>query len=234
MLIQVAIVDDEKQALDELENCLDRYSKEKGAQFAVTRFTSSVDFLEKYSARFDMVFMDIQLPDYDGVEVMKKLRVFDKSTVLVYVTNMANFAIKCYEVGAVDFIVKPLEYYFFSVKMDRILKRMSYTRDSSIRVKMRDGFVKLFINSISSVEVYGHDIVYHTDSGDLNACGTLKSVEDMLGPRGFARCSNCFLVNIHYINRIEGNNVYLRGDDRPISISRTKKKSFMQAVERYM
>ena len=50
MLIQVAIVDDEKQALDELENCLDRYSKEKGAQFAVTRFTSSVDFLEKYSA----------------------------------------------------------------------------------------------------------------------------------------------------------------------------------------
>ena len=94
MLIQVAIVDDEKQALDELENCLDRYSKEKGAQFAVTRFTSSVDFLEKYSARFDMVFMDIQLPDYDGVEVMKKLRVFDKSTILVYVTNMANFAIK--------------------------------------------------------------------------------------------------------------------------------------------
>ena len=82
--------------------------------------------------------------------------------------------------------------------------------------------------------MYGHDIVYHTDSGDLNACGTLKSVEDMLGPRGFARCSNCFLINIHYINRIEGNNVYLRGDDRPISISRTKKKSFMQAVERYM
>ena len=234
MVIQVAVVDDEQSAIDALEDCLNRYAQEKGINFCVSSFTSPVTFLEKYNAGYDIVFMDIQLPDYDGIEVMKKMRLSDNGTALVYVTNMANLAIRCYEVDAVDFIVKPVEFFSFSVKMDRILKRMSFTRNSWIRVRTKAGFSKLLLNSIISIEVYGHDIVYHTDAGDINTSGTLKALEKELGGHGFARCNNCFLVNLRYVVRIEGNKIYLSGQDKFIQISRSYKKSFMQAIEQFL
>ncbi len=233
-MIRVAVVDDEQGALERMSACLKRYSEENGVEFNVSCFSSSVDFLEKYNAGYDIVFMDIQLPDYDGIEVMRKLRKSDKSTILIYVTNMANLAIRCYEVDALDFIVKPVEYFSFSIKMNRALRRLECTREAEVRVKTDDGFVKLFTSSIRYVEVFGHVVVYHTDAGDFNTRGTLKDIEKSLKENGFARCNNCFLVNLRYVVRMVGNELFLRDEKQGIAISRTKKKEFMKALDDFI
>ena len=79
--------------------------------------------------------MDIQLSDLDGMEAAKKLRRLDSSVTLIFVTNMANFAVRGYEVDALDFIVKPVEYFSFALKLDRALERLKSTAEQEIFAK---------------------------------------------------------------------------------------------------
>ncbi len=68
--------------------------------------------------------MDINLPNQNGLDAAAALRAFDKVTPLVFVTNLARFAVRGYEVDALDFIVKPLAYENFWFRMDRIIRRI--------------------------------------------------------------------------------------------------------------
>lgn len=136
-MVNVAIVEDEDAAAAILSNCLDKYAsaKREGVEFSVCRYHDAVSFLENYRSRFDIVFMDIQLPDLDGMEAAKKLRRLDSSVTLIFVTNMANFAVRGYEVDALDFIVKPVEYFSFALKLDRALERLKSTAEQEIFAK---------------------------------------------------------------------------------------------------
>ena len=70
---------------------LDRYAQERGTGCNSVIFNDAVEFLTGYKASFDLVFMDIELPGLDGMEAARRLREVDRSVVLIFVTNMANF-----------------------------------------------------------------------------------------------------------------------------------------------
>lgn len=123
-MVNVAIVEDEIRSADVLCGFLERYGSEKGREFAVSRFTDAIAFLENYVPRYDIVFMDIQLPDMDGMTASRRLRALDRDVILIFVTNMANYAVSGYEVDALDFIVKPVSYFPFTVKLERALGRL--------------------------------------------------------------------------------------------------------------
>ena len=232
MLIQVAIVDDEKQALDELENCLDRYSKEKGAQFAVTRFTSSVDFLEKYSARFDMVFMDICMNGTDGMTASRKMRLTDPKVMLIFVTTMAKFAVEGYEVNAFNYIVKPVDYYEFRLKIDKAFKTLTDGRDK-IRI-MANGEQHWFNRKdIIYVEVANHYLNFRIKDGKkLTVYGSMTQLEKTLSFNMFARCNACYMVNLSYVTGVKGFELELATGEK-LQISQSKRKQFVQKLAKY-
>lgn len=176
--------------------------------------------------------MDIQLPDLDGMEAAKKLRRLDSSVTLIFVTNMANFAVRGYEVDALDFIVKPVEYFSFALKLDRALERLKSTAEQEIFAKTENGTVRLKSSQIKYVEIMKHSIVYHTTEGDYSAYGSLRSVEQMLPENWFVRCNSCYLVNLRYVTRVSGFTVTVGGDD--LSVSHSKKREFMKALNEYI
>lgn len=234
-MIKVGIVDDEASAIEETVACLNRYAEEKGVDFSVTCFKSSIDFLENYPAKYDAVFLDIQMADYNGLEVAKKLRKLDKATILIFITNMANFAVKGYEVDALDFIVKPLEYFSFRIKMDRVVERLQAEKDSEVLLTSDKGIVKLSTSAIKYVEVFKHTLVYHTTEGNFTATGSLVHVEKVLREKGFSRCNNCYLVNLRFVKRIEDYELYLSGGkEEVLAISQSKKKMFMKELSEYI
>lgn len=231
-ILRVAVVEDEESSALTLFRFLDRYTQETSVVFQTTRFQSGNDFLNGYQPCYDIVFMDIMLPGINGMETAARLRKLDSIVTLIFVTNLAKFAVKGYEVSALDFIVKPVVYASFKMKMDKAVSVASRYSDEKVVVRS-GGNTKIFSTSeIFYIEVYNHDLIYCTSGGKFTAHGSLNDVEKQLKKNNFSRCSSGFLVNLRYVGEINGNICYIDGQEIPIG--RSKKKSFMMDLANYL
>ncbi|KAB8286635.1 DNA-binding response regulator [Bifidobacterium ramosum] len=225
-MFTVAVVEDDENAAARLRGCLARYEADHpGVVFDVTGFREPTSFLEPYRASWDIVFMDIEMPNMDGMEAARRLRELDSETILIFVTNMAQFAAKGYEVDALDYIIKPFSYPDFERKLGRAVA-IREEASAAVMIMQRGGTRRVRLRDISYIEVRDHALLYHTQSGVVTGSGTLQDVVDKLGPRGFLRCSKAFVVNNRHIAAVAGNELEL-ADGGTLAIGRAYKKQFM-------
>lgn len=225
----IAIVEDDCAAAEQISVFLEKFFAEEPVH--VNRFTASIQFLTNYKGEYDIVFMDIELPDLNGMETARKLRELDKKVAIIFVTNMAQFAVKGYEVGALDFIVKPLTYYNFALKLKRAAEYLRANEDAKVFVHVDDGFVTLNLSDIRYVEIIKHKIIYHTVHGDYHTYGTLKKIEESLAEHHFIRCNYCYLVNLRYVTSVRGFTAYVGEEE--LQISHPRRKEFLHALNDY-
>ena len=232
----VAVVEDSDAEYDALKAQLERFASESGKYaFECVRFCDAVNFLQNYKPMYDMVFMDIGLPGMNGFDAARKLREADDTVMLMFITNMSRFAVNGYEVGAFDFVVKPVRYASLRLKLLRAMERLDAAEDRKISVPFsgRGGGTKVVsVSSIKYVEVMDHDIIFHTTSGDINSYGSLKKIESALQSDSFCKCNSCYLVNLKYVGGVRDFTVTVAGDE--LSISHAKKKDFLRALGAYL
>lgn len=232
MEYNVAIVDDEQQSIDSLKQCLDLYTNEFGVIFNTELFTDGANFLSGYKPEYDVVFMDVDMPKLNGLLTAKSLRTFDDNVVLVFVTNLAKYAIKGYEVNARDYILKPLNYSAFKMKIKRILASVKIKNNKNILLTNNGTTVKIDESSIYYIEINNHNIIYHTAKGDFSSYGSMKLVEKNLSKSQFFRCNSGYLVNLEQISKVIGNEAIISNGDRLV-ISRARKKEFLERVHKF-
>lgn len=227
-MLSIAIVDDVRSEAEYLASFVEQYGNENNEKIKIARFKSGFDFLDGYKAVYDAVFLDIEMPDIDGMAAARKLREFDNDIIIIFVTNIAKYAIQGYSVGALDYLLKPPKYADIKMRMNIISKRKRLN-DYSIVIPYQGGERKLTSGEIVYVESRGHDIIFHTDGDEILWKGTtLKRVESELTEHGFYRCNNCYLVNLRYCTEIKDNSVMVNGEE--LQISRARKKGFMVAL----
>ena len=230
-MIRVAIVEDEDKEAALLEEYLQRYGKKYGETFSSVRYTNAVDFLTGYRSEYDIVFMDIELPLMNGMDACFKLREMDQKINIIVVTNMAQYAIKGYEVDALDFMVKPIAYFNFSLKMEKAVRIQKQYAGGSVILGTGEGIVKLNISDIYYIESDKHTMYYHTAKGVFSERTSMKEVEAKFSRYGFVRCHNAYLVNLSSVGKTVGDEVEV-GKDR-LPISRARKKEFVEALMAY-
>lgn len=93
-MLKVAIVENEEEQAELLRGYVSRYCEETGEKCRVSVFINGLEFIEGYKPGFDAVFMDIKMPLVDGMEAAEKLRKIDSDVILIFVTNMAQLAIR--------------------------------------------------------------------------------------------------------------------------------------------
>lgn len=226
-MVRIAIVEDREDAAETLSAYLEQYREATGDEFHVTCFRDAVQFLEPYLG-FDLVFMDIQMPHMDGLEGAARLRRIDRRAKLIFVTNMAQYAVRGYEVEALDFIVKPVAYPDFSFKMKRAMNAVRMSRRKELSISLPTGLMRISSDELLYVEVRGHVLSYHLLAQTVAARGTMDSLEQQLATWDFLRCNNCYLVNPRYIDWVRGYVIKV-GDDE-LQISHPRKKQFMQQL----
>ena len=226
--LRTAIVGDEDAAARDLEECLKRYCGKRGITCSTERFRDGRAFLEQYSPRYDLIFMDIRMPEVDGMAAAQRLRALDRVTALVFVTSMVQYAVKGYEVEALDFIVKPVRYPSFEMKMRRILQAVDLKKGREVLLSVGGTVRVLTSSSIYYVEVMDHDLTYHTSQGDVTVRGKLSAVEQQLPREVFFRCSTSYLINLQHVRQLTGDTVLV--GDRELRVSRGRKKELMAAL----
>lgn len=231
-MFNVAIVEDENVSADVIRKHLKRYAEEKSIVFSVDVFKNAILFLNNYKANYDIVFMDIGMPHMDGMEAAAKLREKDSNVILIFVTNMSQFAINGYEVDAMSFIVKPVAYHNFALKIQKAIDRLENNQKGEIIIRIQDGVVCIDTASLKYVEVSNHQLIYHTKNADYESYGTLKKIEEQLFDKHFVRCNSCYLVNLKFVTKVSGWTVVVGGDE--LQISHPKKKTFLNALNKYM
>lgn len=231
-MIYIAIVEDTDADAQILQEHLKRYDQEHHEGFQVVRFRTAEELLSGYQPVYHLILMDIDMPGMNGMEAAQQLRLLDDTTALMFTTNLSQYAIKGYEVNALDYLLKPIDYYSFSMKLKRVLSIIRRMNTESIGVPTKDGMIKLDIAGIYYVEIITHQLIWHCEDGLYKSRGVMKDVEEKLLSHQFARCNNGYLVNLRHVTALQDDEVTVGRD--VLRISRPRKKAFTQALARYM
>ena len=228
---RVAIVDDDARMRNQLQSYFAQYSETHREQFQLSVFGFAELFLTNYKPVYDIVMMDIDMPGMNGLEAAHRLRKLDERAVLLFVTNLAQYAINGYEVSATDFIVKPVSYKIFEYKLTRAMKYVPEDGRPMLLLKTETGLATVAMDDVMYVQVEGHNIFYHTEKEIYRARGSLKQTEQELNDPQFFMCDKCCLVNLAYVEAVNGSTITVGGEE--LSVSRPKKKAFMDALAAY-
>lgn len=231
-MLRIAVVEDDKTYAAQLKEYLVRYGTEKNQKISVALFPDGEDIVTDYSAEFDIILMDVEMTFMDGMTTAERIREKDNEVVIIFITNMPQYAIQGYKVDALDYVLKPISYFAFSQRIDRALTRVKKKEATYITVAQKGGKKKLNVDKIYYVEVRDHDLIYHSTKGDIVTKSSMKEAEDTLGGTKFFRCNRCYLVNLEYVEDFRGNDVTVASD--VIQVSRARKKAFMDALNDYM
>ena len=185
-MIQIAIVEDDINCQKQLLGYLNRYETECGEQFKVSVFSDGLDIAEANVSSIDIILMDIQMRNMDGMKAAQRIRAEDKDVIIIFITNLAQYALQGYKVEAL----------------------------------------------VTYIESQDHKVTFHLNGKTVAARDTLKGLEEKLKGQPFARCNNCYLVNLAYVEAVKENCVTVAGER--LQISRPKRKGFMEALAAYV
>ena len=230
--MKVAIIDDEKEEIANLIACLNYVSKKQGIEFDISSFTNGNEFIFGFKPIYDLIFLDIEMPNVDGLSLAKQIREIDYCVNLVFVTKLANLAIKGYEVFASGFMVKPINPKTFELKMSRILQLKKTYVKRKIVIDDSDRQVCVDFDDIYFIEIQGHYCVYHLKSCEYKEYINLSAVTKKLSDSAFVYVNRSSLVNLRYLKSFTSDNVDIGICKLPVA--RTRRKKLIEEISEYM
>ncbi len=231
-MIKIAIVEDDKSYSEKLKKYIERYETECGQKFKTFLFEDGADIVENYTANYDIILMDIEMKFLDGMTTAEKIREIDNEVVIIFITNMPQYAMKGYAVEALDYVLKPINYFAFSQRIERAMARMERRTQKFVSVNYKGSVKKIRISDIYYIEVQNHDLIYHVKDSTVTTRGTMKELERSLENEGFFRCNKCYLVNLEHVEGCEENDVLVHGEK--VQVSRARKKELLDVLNDYM
>ena len=208
-MLRTILVDDEPLSLEALSFLL---NKNENIEL-IGKYTDPLEALENIKeAKPELVFLDIQMPELDGISAAQKIMNLGLKIHIVFTTAFDQYAVKAFEMNEVDdYIVKPFSENRLRLTVDRITQRLQNTRGkqnsakqitNKIAVWSENSIILLAPETIQYFTMDGKKVITHT-TGDVYECNaSLTDLEHNLENKGFFRCHKGFLINTEYIDKI--------------------------------
>ena len=235
--MKCVIIDDEQHAIDVLKFYTDKIPDLDVLQTFINPIDAIV-FLN--STPVDLVFLDINMSNISGFEFLK---IYNKGNI-VLTTAYSDYAINSYEYDVIDYLLKPFSFERFVASYQKTLNRSnnnSLNQDSShysdfLFLKTdRDKMIKVDFEQIIYVEGLKNYICVHTISGQIITLLNMKDIEKYLPYQKFIRVQRSFIVNMNFVNSIEGNKIILSNTNNTIiQLGITYRENFMKYLDSFM
>ncbi|MFA6861822.1 MAG: LytTR family DNA-binding domain-containing protein [Bacilli bacterium] len=233
-MLTIAVIEDQPKDCETLNGFFDKLTKEEGKRFSLAFFHTGETFLDHFQkGQYDLILMDIELGQgINGLETSKRLRKIDDNVILIFMTNLAQYAIDGYQVNAFDYCVKPITYWDFKTRIKNALSRIEKKHKTKVLINAEGNKRVIEATNIYYIEVDNHLLIYHTSEGDFQSYGSLKEEAKEFAGLDFAKCNSCFLVNLAYVEKVDGFDATVAG--KKLLISHPKRKEFLDALNKYL
>ncbi len=236
--MRIAICDDNIENLSELRGYIEEYFTGKAGKVSeICSFGSAKELLrEIQKKRFDIYFLDVVIPELNGMELGRIIRSEDQRAVIVYITVSREFAFEAFGVQAFQYLQKPVDRAKLSDTMDRILHLLEKMGSSKICVRTKEGLVNIDMADIMYVENISRCTVYTMKDGTCitsvcNRTSFEKSVSFLSREAGFVQPHKSYFVNMHFIRTFGPKSISL-DDGTQIAVSRKRfadtKKTYLE------
>lgn len=215
-MIHIAICDDEENFLFLEKKLIQAYMKNHSYQYCINTFSSGMDFLQEINtvSEFDIIFLDINMDQVDGIETAKRIREYGSQAYIVFVTAFITYALEGYKVDAIRYLLKEKDSLEPSMEecLDRIIQKMNY-KENKETFFFLEGEKTLCPDDIVYIESNLHKLTFHLTNRKTTSYSMYEKL-DVLDQRlcsyGFCRIHKSFLVNLKYVESVERYTVKLK------------------------
>lgn len=226
--MRFAICDDERVHINELE---EYFAQKEDLQIESEPFESGEALLDAYKQgqqSFDALFVDMEMGGMNGIETANAIRAVDERVIIVFVTSHEEYAIDCFQCSPLRFLKKPLQPEKMNEALQAIEQQLSKKR-VVVHLNFGKEQYRLYEDDIIYLESHNHKIDIYTVDETYVVNKNLNEMEDTLSANVFARAHKAFLVNLRYVRKIKGNEIYLRQCEHTIPLGRVYKSAFMKS-----
>ena len=226
--MRFAIWDDERVHINELE---EYFAQKEDLQIESEPFESGEALLDAYKQgqqSFDALFVDMEMGGMNGIETANAIRTIDERVIIVFVTSHEEYAIDCFQCSPLRFLKKPLQPEKMNEALQAIEQQLSKKR-VVVHLNFGKEQYRLYEDDIIYLESHNHKIDIYTVDETYVVNKNLNEMEDTLSANVFARAHKAFLVNLRYVRKIKGNEIYLRQCEHTIPLGRVYKSAFMKS-----
>lgn len=233
-MLQCVIIDDEPLAREILEEYLFKSGITGAMQFGNAR--DALWYLQTHEP--DVLFLDIEMPEMNGIDFLKSL---PRPPVTVFTTAYRDYAFEGYELGVIDFLLKPISFLRFQHALEKLRdflqlkeqntnleQNLSEEKPDFVFVKSGVQRVRLAFDDISHIQGLKDYAIIHTSAGKVVIKGSVKAMLDIFPPARFLRVHKSFIMAIDKIRRIERNRIIWRSYQIPIG--RNYKEEVMRVI----
>ena len=226
--MRFAICDDERVHINELE---EYFAQKEDLQIESEPFESGEALLDAYKQgqqSFDALFVDMEMGGMNGIETANAIRTIDERVIIVFVTSHEEYAIDCFQCSPLRFLKKPLQPEKMNEALQAIEQQLSKKR-VVVHLNFGKEQYRLYEDDIIYLESHNHKIDIYTVDETYVVNKNLNEMEDTLSANVFARAHKAFLVNLRYVRKIKGNEIYFRQCEHTIPLGRVYKSAFMKS-----
>ena len=234
MRIRIAVVEDEIEQYEYVKKLLTQWSEQSGESISVTHVTCAEEYLINYNQpdAFDVLFLDVYMKRMNGMELAKEVRKYDREVQMVFLTGVSDYVFEGYEIGAVRYLLKPVEQDKLSETMAVCLEKMKQKSDDYISFKYQGEVLRLLRSDIFYVEVYGHYLRMVTKTDTYEWKDSLQSMKSKLDARRFVEANRSVIVNMEYVSKITREECLLE-DGTVVHVSKGAYKGLNEAFMRF-
>lgn len=231
-MIRIAICDDEKNGQEGLCSLIKEAGVlEEGEFFFFQTGSGLIDCVNK-GEKYDFVFLDVDMPEIDGIETGKYINGADPKSIIIFYSAYPQFAVDAFDCNAFHYIVKGTA----ADKFKTILKR-AYQKhlrlNSCFTFKVKEGIVSVPISEINYIEYFKKHIIIHTEKTDYMIRDSMASACEKLCGLGFYLCHQSFLVNFEKVHCIMKTDIVLVNGEK-VMLSVRKRSETVAAYNRYL